>query len=52
MTDPDPVKTAALANAVELARSTEPILADAAAEVAAVVLTVADTFEAWLRGDP
>ena len=52
MPDLDPVRASALANAVELARSTEPIVAEAAHEVAAVVLTVADMFLDWLEGDP
>ena len=51
MPDLDPVRAAALANAVELARSTEPIVAEAAHEVAQVVTDVADVFVAWLRGE-
>ena len=47
----DPVRAAALANAVDLAHSETPILADAAIEVAAFVLTVADVFYDWLSGD-
>lgn len=51
MNDPDPVRAAALANAVDLARSNEPIEFGAGVEVADTVLVVAKVFESYLRGE-
>ena len=48
---PDPVRDAALANAVDLARSNEPIEPDTAEQVARAALDIARLFEAYLRGE-
>ena len=47
----DPVREVALANAVDLTRSNEPIEADTAPAVAAATLEIARLFEGYLRGE-
>ena len=51
MTGRDMLREVALASAVDLARSNEPIEPGTAAEVADATLEIARLFEAYLRGE-